>query len=155
MGILSLCEKHHFGLRNGLYWDAKWCFSAPEMGLIATRNGQYRNAGHIFSDYVTLVKKNRKFVSPFFTDNVCVMHERKHINISSYEPEACHAFAVMDYLLREREFIPNRSLQFSLYFCFILSIFSSVSCRHGGLYQEEINKNRTTKNKKTTESMSA
>ena len=45
MGILSLCEKHHFGLRNGLYWDAKWCFSAPEMGLIATRNGQYRNAG--------------------------------------------------------------------------------------------------------------
>ena len=51
MGILSLCEKHHFGLRNGLYWDAKWCFSAPEMGLIATRNGQYRNAGHIFSDY--------------------------------------------------------------------------------------------------------
>ena len=53
MGILSLCEKHHFGLRNGLYWDAKWCFSAPEMGLIATRNGQYRNAGHIFSDYVT------------------------------------------------------------------------------------------------------
>ena len=102
-----------------------------------------------------LVKKNSKFVSPFFTDNVCVMHERKHINISSYEPEACHALAVMDYLLREREFIPNRSLQFSLYFCFILSIFSSVSCRHGGLYQEEINKNRTTKNKKTTESMSA
>ncbi len=53
MGILSLCEKHHFGLRNGPYWSAKWCFSAPEMGLIATQNGQYRNAGHIFSDYVT------------------------------------------------------------------------------------------------------
>ena len=44
---------HHFGLRNGLYWSAKWCFSAPEMGFIAPRNGQYRNAGCIFSDYVT------------------------------------------------------------------------------------------------------
>ena len=53
MGISSLCEKHHFGLRNGLYWSAKWCFSASEMGNIALQNGQYRNAGHIFSDYVT------------------------------------------------------------------------------------------------------
>ena len=52
-GISSLCEKHHFGLRNGLYWSAKWCFSASEMGFIALQNGQYRNAGHIFSDYVT------------------------------------------------------------------------------------------------------
>ena len=102
-----------------------------------------------------LVKKNRKFASPFFPDSACAMRERRHVNILSCEPETCPTLAVMDYLLREREFIPNRSLQFSLYFCFILSIFSSVSCRHGGLYQEEINKNRTTKNKKTTESMSA
>ena len=50
-GISSLCEKHHFGLRNGLYWGAKWCFSASEMGFIALQNGQYRNVGWMFSDY--------------------------------------------------------------------------------------------------------
>ena len=52
-----------------------------------------------------LVKKNRKFASPFFPDSDCVMRERKHVNILSYEPEACPALAVVAYLLRERGLI--------------------------------------------------
>ena len=51
-GIFSFCEKHHFGLRNGLYWSAIWCFSASEMGFIASRNVQYQNAIPFISDYV-------------------------------------------------------------------------------------------------------
>ena len=50
-GISSQCKKHHFGMRNGLYWSAKWCFSSTEMGFIALRNGQYRKAESVFSDY--------------------------------------------------------------------------------------------------------
>ena len=50
-GVSSHCKKHHFGMRNGLYWSAKWCFSSPEMGFIALRNGQYRKAESVFSDY--------------------------------------------------------------------------------------------------------
>jgi len=42
---------HHFGMRNGLYWDAKWCFSASEMGFIAPRNGHYQKAKRMLSDY--------------------------------------------------------------------------------------------------------
>ncbi len=44
-------RKHHFGMRNGLYWSAIWCFSAPEMGLIRLRNGQYHKTKRTFSDY--------------------------------------------------------------------------------------------------------
>ena len=51
-GISSLCEKHHFGLRNGLYWRPKSTISHPETGFIATRNGLFRRAESIFSDYV-------------------------------------------------------------------------------------------------------
>ncbi len=51
--ISSLCEKHHFGLRNGPYWSAIWCFSAPNMGFFAWQNGQYRNTVWMFSDYDT------------------------------------------------------------------------------------------------------
>ena len=50
-GVSSHCKKHHFGMRNGLYWSAKWCFSSTEMGFIALRNGQYRKAELVFSDY--------------------------------------------------------------------------------------------------------
>ena len=50
-GILSFCNMHHFGMRNGLYWDAKWCFSASEMGFIAPRNGHYQKAKRMLSDY--------------------------------------------------------------------------------------------------------
>ena len=50
--VFSLCNIHHFGMRYGLYWSAIWCFSAPEMGLIRLRNGQYQNAVRFISDYV-------------------------------------------------------------------------------------------------------
>ena len=35
MGILSLCEKAHFGLRNSPFWGLKSTISHCEMGLIA------------------------------------------------------------------------------------------------------------------------
>ena len=50
-GISSHCKKHRFGLRNGLFQGAKWCFSAPDMGFIALRNGHYQKAKRVFSDY--------------------------------------------------------------------------------------------------------
>ena len=50
-GILLLCKKHHFGLRNGPFQGAIWFFLASEIGLIALRNGQYQKAVFIFSDY--------------------------------------------------------------------------------------------------------
>ena len=52
-GILLLCKKHHFGLRNGLYWRPKSTISHPEMGFFAMRNGQYRKAKLTFPDYDT------------------------------------------------------------------------------------------------------
>ena len=52
-GISSHCKKHRFGLRNGLFQGAKWCFSAPDMGFIALRNGHYQKAKRVFSDYGT------------------------------------------------------------------------------------------------------
>ena len=52
-----------------------------------------------------LVKKNRKFVSPFFPDSACAMRERRHVNILSCEPETCPTLAVVAYLLRERGLI--------------------------------------------------
>ena len=57
-GISSHCKKHRFGLRNGLFQGAKWCFSASEMGFIASRNGAYcktkkyhLNINHWYSIY--------------------------------------------------------------------------------------------------------
>ena len=51
--IFSFCKKHHFDLRNGLYWRPKSTISHPEMGFFAMRNGQYRKAKRTFSDYDT------------------------------------------------------------------------------------------------------
>jgi len=34
-GISSHRKKHHFGMRNGLFQGAIWCFSAYEIGFIA------------------------------------------------------------------------------------------------------------------------
>ena len=51
-GVSSHCKKHRFGLRNGLFQGAKWCFSAHEMGFIGPWNGQYRNVRIGFSDYI-------------------------------------------------------------------------------------------------------
>ncbi len=51
IGIFQCCKKHHFGMRNGPFQGAIWCFSAPEMGFIAWWMGQYQNAGRAFSDY--------------------------------------------------------------------------------------------------------
>ena len=49
--ILSLCKKHHFGLRNGLFWRPKSTISHPEMGFFRLRNGHYQKAKHTFPDY--------------------------------------------------------------------------------------------------------
>ena len=102
---ISQRRTYLFGLRYGVYHKTIWterAFITSDLTFIHT------SFAKIFCQ--NKVKKNCKFVSPFFPDNVCVMRERKHINIPSYEPEAYHALAVMDYLLREHEFIPNRSL---------------------------------------------
>ncbi len=42
---------HHFGLRNGPYWESKSTISHPEMGLNGLRNGQYQKAEFIIPDY--------------------------------------------------------------------------------------------------------
>ena len=34
--ILSFYNMHHFGMRNGPYWSAKWPISHPKMGFIAS-----------------------------------------------------------------------------------------------------------------------
>ena len=60
-GISSLCKKHHFGLRNGLYWRPKSTISHPETGFIALRNGQYQKPKHTFSDYVMGYVKRRYY----------------------------------------------------------------------------------------------
>ena len=52
MSIFSFYNMHHFGLRNRPFQGLKQAISHPEMGFIGTRNGQYRNAGWLFSDYV-------------------------------------------------------------------------------------------------------
>ena len=52
-GILSLCKKHHFGLRNGLYWRPKSTISHPEIGFFRLRNGHYQKAKRTFPDYDT------------------------------------------------------------------------------------------------------
>jgi hypothetical protein len=49
--ILSLCNMHHFGLRNSPFQGAIWCISAPEMGFIIPRNGHYRKEKWIVQDY--------------------------------------------------------------------------------------------------------
>ena len=50
--ILSLCEKHHFGMRNGPFQRPKSTISHLNMGLIGLRNGLYHNVKLINSDYV-------------------------------------------------------------------------------------------------------
>ena len=45
------CDIAHFGLRNGLFQRPKSTISHPNMGFIAPRNGQYRKAEYIISDY--------------------------------------------------------------------------------------------------------
>ena len=50
-GVSSHCKKHHFGLRNGLFQGAKWCFSATEIGFIGPWNGQYQKAKWVITDY--------------------------------------------------------------------------------------------------------
>ena len=65
-GILLLCKKHHFGLRNGPFQGAIWCFWVSEMGLIALRYGQYWKAVCIFSDYdIGYIKSRFCPKSPF------------------------------------------------------------------------------------------
>ena len=49
--IFPHCNMHHFGLRNGPYWESKSTISHPEMGLIGLRNGQYQKAECIIPDY--------------------------------------------------------------------------------------------------------
>ena len=51
MGIFPLCNMHHFGLQNGPFQGLKSTISHPEIGLIGLRNGHYRKAILIFSDY--------------------------------------------------------------------------------------------------------
>ena len=46
------CNMHHFGMRNGPFEELKSTILHPDMGFIASQNGQYQNAEHIFSDYV-------------------------------------------------------------------------------------------------------
>ena len=60
-GILSLCEKHHFGLRNGPFQKLKQAISHPNMGFIALRNGQYQKPKQTFSDYVMGYVKRRYY----------------------------------------------------------------------------------------------
>ena len=50
-GIFPHCKKHHFVLRNGPFQRLKSTISHPKMGLIASRNRQYRKAKCIISDY--------------------------------------------------------------------------------------------------------
>ena len=45
MGYPLFCEKHHFGLRNGLYWRPKEALLHHERGSFGVRNGLFRNAG--------------------------------------------------------------------------------------------------------------
>jgi len=52
MDIFSFYNMHHFGMRNRPFQGLKQAISHPEMGFIGTRNGQYQNAGWLFSDYV-------------------------------------------------------------------------------------------------------
>ena len=51
-GILSFCNMHHFGLRNGPFQGPKSTILHPKMGFFGTRNGQYQKTECIFSDYV-------------------------------------------------------------------------------------------------------
>ena len=50
--VSSHCKKHHFGLRNSLYWRPKSTISHPKTGFFVLRNGQYQKAELIISDYV-------------------------------------------------------------------------------------------------------
>ena len=58
-GILSLYEKHNFGLRNGPFQGPKQAISHADIGFIGLRNGQYRNTESIFSDYGIGYMKSR------------------------------------------------------------------------------------------------
>ena len=42
---------HHFGLRNGPFQRLKCTISHPNIGFIATRNGQYQKVKRNSSDY--------------------------------------------------------------------------------------------------------
>ena len=42
--LISLSDIAHFAVRLSPYQGAIWCFSAPEMGFIASRNGAFCNA---------------------------------------------------------------------------------------------------------------
>ena len=50
--ILSLCKKHHFGMRNGPFQGLKSTISHPNIGFFACWNGLFRKAKWIFSSYV-------------------------------------------------------------------------------------------------------
>ena len=57
--IFLRCNMYHSGMRNGPFQGPKSTISHPDMGFIASQNGQYQNAEHIFSDYVIGYIKDR------------------------------------------------------------------------------------------------
>ena len=59
MGIFPFCKKHHFGLRKSPFQGLKQAISHPKMGLIGLRNGHYRKAKRVISDYVMGYIKGR------------------------------------------------------------------------------------------------
>ena len=50
--ILSLCEKHHFGMRNGPFQRPKCTISHLNMGFFVLRNWLYQKSKRTFPDYV-------------------------------------------------------------------------------------------------------
>ena len=57
--ISTLCNMHHFGMRNGPFQGMKSTISHHEIGFFGLRYGQYQNARLIFSDYVIGYMKTR------------------------------------------------------------------------------------------------
>ena len=51
--ISPYCEKHHFGMRNGLFQELKSTILRTDMGLIRPRNGHYQKSKRTFPDYET------------------------------------------------------------------------------------------------------
>ena len=50
--IFLRCNMYHSGMRNGPFQGPKSTISHPDMGFIASQNGQYHKVEQIISDYV-------------------------------------------------------------------------------------------------------
>ena len=52
IGVSLRCNMHHFVMRNGPFQGPKSTISYPDMGFVASQNGQYHKVEQIISDYV-------------------------------------------------------------------------------------------------------